>query len=482
MEANEAFRRIVMRHRRLIALLFIIPLVAVVPWRVLRAPAYVATGRIQAQSAAPDVDTQAAAILDRASAVATSPSVVRAAVNAADVTLPRGWVAAHQISATSLGGSAVVVLSVTDPNRAIATSLGRALPGAVVSALNQLSTQQTDPALASLNQQTSQLTAARDALLSQLNASNSKNQSASTAAVGALLAELSAVNAQLAEVSSAQQQLLATASTNGSAGVISLPTNATAVSSGVVTYAVLAGLLGLIIGLLVSTIHEVMKPSIADAGAAARELDVPVLGSLDGIDGALEFADRALLTKIDLAAHRAKVGTVVVTGPLAADELSGLAASLNRQMAVFSLPSDRAALPGVTTAPSPVARSGRVRAQRSDSVPPLNGRAEQATSVTTMPYNPPGGEEGPVLGELCSVALGDLSPGIRLFAPALVVVVRDFAPHRDLDRITDLSATTGWPVLGVIGLGPARRQMSRDRGADPQSTSEQGQQEEGALS
>jgi len=47
---------------------------------------------------------------------------------------------------------------------------------------------------------------------------------------------------------------------------------------------------------------------------------------------------------------------------------------------------------------------------------------------------------------------------IRLSAPppdaALVVALPRFAPHSALDQAADLSATTDWPILGVIGIRP----------------------------
>jgi capsular polysaccharide biosynthesis protein len=462
-EANEALRRIVVRHRRLIGALVVLSLAVVVPWRLLKTPSYQATARIQAQATAPDVDTQAAAILDRASAVAVSPAVVRSALDAAHLQMPAGWVASREISATSLGGSAVITLTVTAPTAHEATGLARALPGAVVSALNQLATLQTDPAMATLNQQISQLTSERNGLLNQINSPANRDTQSVTAGESALLAELTAVNTQLSSLMSTQQQLLATANTNGSAGVISLPDHATTTSRGVVTYGVLAALLGLVLGLLVATLHEVLRPSIADAETAARDLDVPVLGRIDEAAGRTEPADRGLLTRIDLAARRAAVETLVVTGPVAAGTLIDLAAGLERQLAALHArpagePDGAGRGHGKPLTADSNGGARRITQEGGKMPGPgeLNGGAGGALDLPTMVTPRHAAGAGRTSLALRALAVGELSPGATPVAPALVAMIPDFGPHGELDRISDLSAATGWPVLGVIGIQPAR--------------------------
>jgi len=73
-EANEAMRRIIWRHRWLLIVFLIAPVALIVPLRLAQPVTYVATANIQAQGTPPQVDTEVSAILSRVSAIATSDS------------------------------------------------------------------------------------------------------------------------------------------------------------------------------------------------------------------------------------------------------------------------------------------------------------------------------------------------------------------------------------------------------------------------
>jgi hypothetical protein len=45
--------------------------------------------------------------------------------------------------------------------------------------------------------------------------------------------------------------------------------------------------------------------------------------------------------------------------------------------------------------------------------------------------------------------------------PALVLVLPKFAPRAALDQAVDLGVTTGWPLLGVIGLRQSHKRRHR---------------------
>ena len=68
---------------------------------------------------------------------------------------------------------------------------------------------------------------------------------------------------------------------------------------------------------------------------------------------------------------------------------------------------------------------------------------------------------GSALSTLKVHALSDLNLKNRLEAPTILVVLRRFAPRASLDRVADLGETTGWPILGVVGV----RQKRGTRGA-----------------
>jgi hypothetical protein len=417
-EASEAMRRIFWRHRWLLVVLMIVPVLAVVPYFEHKPVTFSASANVQGQGTTPDATTQVSAIQSRVTAVATDPATVQQAISAAHVNRDATRVARHDVSVKPLSASAVMVLTVTDKSRTVAVSLARSLAATVVSDLNNLGTA-NNPQLNSLYKSGQQLTSKRDKLSAELSAAEAQGQNSSGLKVQDLLQQLNAVEQQLSSNQSAVQQILATANLSAGAQVLSLPTSATGTSRHVAEYGALAALLGLVIGMLIGTIREVVRPTVAQPGAGARDLGTVVLGSVEMAGDAVAACDDDLAARVDLAAQRLGADTIVLTGPVSRDQLRALAAHLS------------AALPG------PAARGWLTSpASRFGGHVPVNGGS--------LPHS--GGNGSYASG-------GDM--------PALAVVLTPFAPHGALDQVTDLAATTEWPVLGVISL--RRRRGSRTR-------------------
>ncbi len=309
MEANEALARIGWRHRWVLLACVGIALLIVVPTRLRSPVSYSASARIQVQSAAPDVDTQAAALLSRTLAVASSPTVVATALQAAGVHLDPQKVA-RQVSVTSLGSSAVDVITVHDANGPTAVAIASALAQATVDQMNRLSSQSVRSLLPSIDASRDQLISAGAALATQLQAANAGR---STNGADALAARVQLLTNQLTGLESTLQQALATAAPNGTAGVISLPGPATKSAKGTTTAAGLALLLGLVVGLLISAVHEFLRPSVADAESFARELSTPLLGRTRGTFA--EGLPAEIRVAAIAAARRTGVHTLVIAGP-----------------------------------------------------------------------------------------------------------------------------------------------------------------------
>ena len=145
MEANEVMLRIVWRHRWLLVITTLLPIAVVLPLRLTQPVTYTATANVQAQVAAPQASTQVVSILSQVSAIATSPAVVQKAIDTAKVDRNAVDVAKNEISATSLDSSAIVAVSVKDPNRQVALRLSKMLASAIVSALNAPGTAASQP-------------------------------------------------------------------------------------------------------------------------------------------------------------------------------------------------------------------------------------------------------------------------------------------------------------------------------------------------
>lgn len=457
MEANEAMRRIFWRHRWLLIAFVLIPVAAIAPLRMHQPVTYAATASIQAQAAAPDAETQVVAILSRVTTVATSPAVVQKAINAAGADRSAIDVARHEIAVTSVSSSAIVTMTVTDPSRQVAVSLVRSLAINVVNVLNGLGTQSSQQ-LTALGAQRTALNATRSHLLQQMARAQANHELASSAGVQSLIAQLTAVDAQLTTNSASVQQVLTNSSINEGAGVISAPAYVTGVSRHVAVYSVLAGLLGLVVGMLIATIHELARPTIAEAGAGAKELSLVYLG--DALLAHKEIADLddELTIRLDLAADRLGARTLVLTGPVPPARLSALAVYVGRSLPAMDVPA------GGDIAAYADARVLGIRA-----LPP---HTQSPAADTKSPTGSFSSISGPVsIGSARSRRLSVVAlPAIRLQdrpdEPVLVLVLPRFAPRAALDQAVDLGVITGWPLLGVIGLRKLRKR--RHRAAEPE--------------
>jgi hypothetical protein len=449
-EASEAVRRVFWRHRWLLVFLVLVPVIVVAPLRLTRPVTYAATANIQAQSAAPDADTQVLAILSRVTAVATSPQVVRRAIaKAPGVDRNAEFVARHEITATSLSSSAVVAITVTDRSRAVAISLSRSLAGEIVKFLNQLGTQSSSQ-LATLTQQRNQLNATRHTLVKELAKAQANREPSTDAGVEALLAELNGVETQLSANLSSAQQILSTSSANQGAGVISGPTFAASLSRHVAVDSILAALLGLIIGLLIATIRELARPTLAEPAAGARELSLVLLGAAQLKNEDLSALDDDLPARLDLAAHRLGARTLVLTGPVPPAALSALARHLDGKLpAIADSPRDGTLAARARRVSGITALADHVSTTASDSK--CNGTDPQAHGAGARDKS------------LTVTSLPDITLRARPRDPALVLVLSRFSPRAALDQAVDLGLTTGWPILGVIGLKQRRGRRGRGK-------------------
>ena len=470
-EASETGRRIFWRHRWLLLVLMILPAIGVVALREGQPVTYSATAVVQGQDTTPDTTTQVSAIQSRVAAVASDPAMVQTALSQAKISRNATQVAKHDISVGPLSSSAIMAITVTDKSPQVALALSHTLATAVVDQLNQLGVK-GNPELASLAKTHAQLVNRRDQLQGQLNTIGSADASTSVQ-VQSLLSQLAAAEQELANTESEQQQVLATLTTETGASVVSVPTAAVAASRHAAVYGALAGLLGLVVGLLFATLREVLRPTVAQPGAGARELGAVLFGTAEERGGQIVALGRDLPERLNLAAHRAGVQTVVLTGPGSAGRLSSLAARLRGEMSAAE-PAD-----GLSHGTS------HIEADRGDG-PSQNGEARRPAivgsdhrTVGLATADWPVGVTGAQSPEAqrTVVTLND----IRLGAPppdaALVVVLPKYAPHGALDQAADLGVTADWPILGVIGIRRRSwlatfidRGAARTRGAEVQET------------
>lgn len=438
MELNEAVRRTFTGHWRLLACFVAVPLLIVAVLHIAAGPAYVASGRIQASSTPPGTDTEADAVLNRVAGIATSPSVINDALRQAGITTRNAdQVAGGEVAVSRLGSSAVFNLTVTDPDPQIATGLAAALAAQVVTFLNGSGDPRATALIAQLTDQQRSLLAQRQQVAAQLALASGALQTAN------LSAQLTTLDQQLGDVGSTLRQLQSTMlSTGGSAAVISLPAPATPAPSRLATDLGLAGLAGLVAGLLVATLLELVRPRVAGGRDFARELDTGYLGRLtlppDG-DGAVTI-DVATEVGLRETLARTGIGTVVVAGPLPEALLSAVAAELANCLS-----------PGHTTVEEPTQNSVSLR-------PPAltePGRTVAVRPVLELLPHHQAVEVG---------TLADIGTAAGNGRRGLLVVAPDLAFHREVDELRTLISATGWLVLGVLGMRALRRRELRPEG------------------
>jgi len=456
-EASEAIRRIFWRNRWLLLILVIVPTAVVVAMQEHQPVTYSATANVQGQGITPDTTTQVSAVQSRVTAVATDPAVAGQAITAAGVNSDATQVARHEVSVTPLGSSAVMAITITDRNRPVAVQLARSLAKVVADQLNQLGIKD-NPELSALNKTIVQLTAKRNALIGELDRATAGGAPSTSVQTQSLLSRLSATEQELATNEATAQQILTGLSANTGASVVSTPSTATEASRHALAYGALAALLGLVVGLLIGALREIVRPTVAEPAAGARELGTIPLGNAQATGGRVTGIDEDLAGRLSLAAHRAGVDTIVLTGPVPRARLAALADRLNRDLTAArsgrpSSPEERRGAPVPVRAFSPAQSPGDAMSQsagawQNDGPRYPSGMADNGTGVgaghqATSHDNLP---------RLTVVALPDIRLGDRQLDAALVGVLPDYAPQSSLDQVGDLCLATDWPVLGVIGL------------------------------
>jgi hypothetical protein len=443
-EASEAGRRIFWRYRWLLLVLMILPAAGVAVLKERQPVTYTATAVIQGQGTTPDATTQVSAIQSKVAAVATDPALVQSAMSQAKISRNATQVAKHDISVSPMSSSAIMTITVTDKSPRVALALSGTLATAVVNQLNELGVKD-NPLLAQLSKTNAELQARRDYLLSQLNTAGSSN-AATSVPVQSLLSQLGAAEQELADNQSSQQQVLATLTTETGASVVSVATTAVGSSRHAAVYGALAGLLGLVVGLLFATLREVLRPTVAQPAAGARELGAVLFGTAQERRGQIVALSQDLPERLNLAAHRAGVRTLVLTGPGSPGRLSSLAARLRGELPSPEQADARALGARIETNPGNASPNGDVlrRANAGSEYRTVGLATADRSAGIPAAVSP--------ISQRTVVALNE----IRLGAPppdaALVVVLPRFAPHSALDQAADLGVTADWPILGVIGI------------------------------
>ncbi|GEM_PF-724729 len=453
MEIDEVAARLFRRYWALMLICVAVPIAAIGAVTVRQPPMYAADARIITGSVVPQSSQVAIAVASQVQAIATGRTAVSHALAEAGARRNLADFISNNITVSGLGGSQVVDLTVTDHSRDVAAKVDSVLASEVVGSLNRVGQGGLNAALRTIDDQLVRLSQERAALAQQV-ASAPRNQQ--------LQAKLAGIDQVIADFTGDRGRLLIQAATQGLAGVIDMPAIPSHPESNALPQKLaLAGLLGLVVGILIAAIAETVRPTVPGARRVSRRLGVPLLGELpagDREEGVMPGIDKLALP-VRLGAEHAGVTAVAVTGISDDGAADDLAAALARLMSGSGGPeASLAARAPSGRSPDPARLAAAQSAQEGlAGQDGPNGRAGVLVKVRDDPGAPAGPLAVIPLSQLATTA--GAGPG----RCGLLVCCGPVARAQEVARIGDLAAASGWPVLGVIGLPRRRSRNGRGR-------------------
>jgi hypothetical protein len=335
-------------------------------------------------------------------------------------------VAGSDVSVRALGTSAVLVLSVSDRSGRVAAAVANALALRVIRTRLGLSNGELESALAVLDRRLAGVDGRISGLDGRIDGLSVRAAQASGVVANGLRAQLDGLSRQrdfLAQqrsvLESERVSLLSSDALRPRPEVISRASvPAGADSSGLVTDVVLGLLLGLLVGVGLAGVLELLSPTVAGGEAVARLLGAPLLGKLGGRPERLA----------DLGGPAGRLGLVARSARV---ERVGLLA----------------AVPGLDVR----GLAGRLQ----------ESRAAQGLRVRELDLSRPSSN-------------GDAPQGLVLVSPSTI-------KRADLDAAGELLHTTTQPLLGLITYDPAPRPGAAKRSRGRVQKAEQGRALRAAL-
>src|SRR5919197_4798081 len=279
MELNDAIRRTVGQHRRLLA----VCLLAGVALALAFAPhgkQYSASARLVLDMPDPIARQQSEAYADTAKAIATSPSQVSAALHRAGVRRgdPAKFAEKH-VSVTALGSSGVIQLTVSDRDARSAAAIANALATRLIDTRLEVTDGESARVYADLDRRMEELTtkisAAEDTVNTlSLRIASSGGSPALRAKRDTAQQTLDFLDQQRSVLESERVSLVAASAQRPRASILSAATAPTTPeASHRVLYLVLGALLGLIFGIGLAGLVETLRPTVVGGDTLAGELD-----------------------------------------------------------------------------------------------------------------------------------------------------------------------------------------------------------------
>ena len=444
MEIDEIAARLLRQYWAVVLVCVIVPLAAFGLITAKEPATYQADARIITGSVVPGSSTQSDAIVSQVQAIATGPGTASAALGAAGVNRNLLSFINNDVTVTGLGGSQVVDLAVTDQNPQAAQKIADSLAKAVVGALNHAGQGGIINALHAIDNELVTLAQKRAVLASQLTGRPHNQQ---------IQARLAGLDQVIANFTGDRGRLLIEGTTQGLAGIIDRPALPLRPQSRALPQKLaLAGLLGLVAGLLIAALIEVARPTVPGAQRVGRRLSAPVLGRLEAadLDGTVTSGVAQLAFRTRLAALHAARSTVVLADAGTGVNLDALAASLTD-----ALSDDTFHRPGMPDYPGTGNSHGGQKAERAD-VPPGSPGTAVITQRSTFAGSVP---------RICPLSRMNPAATSEWERVGLLILCGPVTRMPEVASLADLAESSGWPVLGVAAVPRSRRRWLRRKAA-----------------
>ena len=447
MEIDEVAARLLRQYWLLLVICVAVPLVAISFVTSKQPAVYAASARIITGSVVPQSSAAADAVASQVEALATGRTAVAEALQSAGADRNLSNFIGNNIAVSGLGSSQVIDLTVTDRSPQVAQKVSKVLAAEVVGSINNVGQSGLRAALTANDQEIVRLSQRR-AVMAGRAAAQPQNQQAQ--------AQLAGLDQVIANFTGDRSRLLIQAGTLGLATVIDQPAlPARPESKAAVQKLGLAGLLGLVAGILIASIAETVRPTVPGARRVSRRLSVPALGQLSGADlnGQSTPALGELALRCRLAAAHADLRTIALVDIDGKRELGALAGELTQslQVSLADAGPGRSGLAG---------RANGSQRRDADNEPTLAGVSPSVlVKARSADTGHPGLQVFP-LGQMTWVT-GTTQVGIIVLSGPVARVSR-------ITALEDLSRSSGWPIVGVVGV-PRMRRRWWGRRAQPQA-------------
>ncbi len=436
MEIDEVAARLLRQYWALLVICVAVPIVAISLVTAKQPARYAASARIITGSVVPQSSAEADAVVSQVEALATGRTAAARALGAAGANRNLTDFISNDIAVSGLGSSQVIDLTITDHNPQVAQNVDRILATEVVRSINNVGQSGLRAALTANDEEIVRLSQKR-AIMGQRAASHPQDQQ--------LQAQLAGLDQVIANFTGDRSRLLIQAGSLGLATVIDQPaTPVKPQSKASVQKLGLAGLLGLAAGILIASIAETLRPTVPGAPRVSRRLGVPTLGHLNrhDLDGARTPALGEMALRFRLVAAHADLGTIALVDIDGKRDLAALAAGLMQSLQAPSAD-------GVSGQAGLAASANGNQRWDSDAQPTL---AMASPSVLVKPRGTPTENTG-----LHVYPLGQMKWWADTARVGIVILSGPVARVSRITALQDLSVSSGWPIVGVVGVPRVRR-------------------------